>query len=255
MRNFTVISVCLLLVFFIAPIVYADLGNKPSMQFNFVYKTSQPVTIIDGIQLECEDINCLQANPLEDYGPQGFSCRDQNCRSLAYGYDTKYHKLIINFSDKQRESNIFTKKGYDATYNVTVLDNELIVTETTPPKSFGEYMSSFLPALIIVIILEFIVTFIFLLIKKKISKILLLHVIIANIVSLPIVWFIIPLLKIGTLVFSVGIIFAILFEAYFLYYVNKKKISLSTLFVLSLIMNILSLWIGGIFYISLFLFG
>jgi hypothetical protein len=46
-------------------------------------------------------------------------------------------------------------------------------------------------------------------------------------------------------------IFAIVFEAYFIYYLNKQAITLKKSFVLSTIMNLASLIIGGFIFLVL----
>ncbi len=113
-----------------APAVRADAGPKPSMKFEFVYETGAPLTISEGIQQECSDNTCSDAKPLQEAGPQRFTCTDTACSSMAYGYDN-YHRLVINFSDGvMRESNVFDKSHFTANYRVTVRENDLLVEET-----------------------------------------------------------------------------------------------------------------------------
>jgi len=107
----------------------ADIGPKPTMDFIFLHENNPPLTIIEGTLLECDDADCTQSAPLEEFGPQGFSCTDDRCSSMAYGY-SEYHRLVIHFSDgKVRESNIFGNRFYDATYQVTIRADDLIVEE------------------------------------------------------------------------------------------------------------------------------
>ncbi len=108
----------------------ADMGPKPSMEFEFVYESSTTLTISEGIQLECSDETCFDAKPLERIGPQYFDCTDTECFSRAYGY-AEYYRLSISFSDGvTRESNVFDKTYYNANYRVTVRENDLLVEET-----------------------------------------------------------------------------------------------------------------------------
>ena len=113
-----------------AQAVRADIGAKPSMEFEFVYETGAALTISKGVQLECSDNTCSDAEPLQEAGPQRFTCTDTACSSLAYSYKD-YHRLAISFSDGvTRESNVFGKSSFTANYRVTVRENDLLVEET-----------------------------------------------------------------------------------------------------------------------------
>ncbi|MBN1875624.1 MAG: hypothetical protein JXA33_15470 [Anaerolineae bacterium] len=110
--------------------VRADAGPKPSMEFNIVYETDTVLTIVEGIQFECSDATCADAEALKEAGPQRFTCEAATCSSLAYGY-ADYHRLSIRFSDGvTRESNVFSKSHFDAVYRVTVRETDLWVEET-----------------------------------------------------------------------------------------------------------------------------
>ena len=250
MKNKSAFCIFLFTIFLISPmLVSADLGPKPTMKFDLTYETQNQVTLIGGEQFQCEDKNCEDIKPLGEYGPQRFTCQDNFCRSLAYGY-SPYQKLVLNFSDRTRESQIFHTESFNAEFNVKVTDSQLLIEETTPITSKG---TSFIKALIITLILELLVALIYLF-STKISKKILFYVLIANIISLPIVWFLFPSIKIMPLVFLIFIIseiFAVVFEAYFIYYLNKDIITLRKSFTLSLIMNLVSLFIGGFIYLFL----
>jgi len=120
---------CMIACFLLLPnySVRADIGPKPTMEFIFVQDNDPALVILEGTMLECEDANCSQAAPLEALGPQGFSCSSDRCSSMAYGY-APYHRLEILFSDgKIRESNIFEKRFFNASYQVTVRADDLVV--------------------------------------------------------------------------------------------------------------------------------
>ncbi len=108
--------------------VSADVGPKPSMDFEFKQGFSgSPVTITSGILLECERPDCQDAKPLEQLGPQRFSCGATSCSALAYGFST-YHRLEIQFSDgKTRQSNVFETAQFQSSYKVTIRQNDLLV--------------------------------------------------------------------------------------------------------------------------------
>jgi hypothetical protein len=122
--------------------VRADIGPKPTMDFEFHYESGTPLAIVEGSQLECDDASCSDGEPLLEGGPQRFTCSQDDCHSLAYGY-APYHRLVIRFSDGlTRESNVFTKDHFEALYRVTVRQNDLVVEEIggsrRPGPSLGQ---------------------------------------------------------------------------------------------------------------------
>jgi len=103
---------------------FADTGPKPTMEFAF---SGDQATIVSGTLFECEQSDCSDAAPLQELGPQRFTCDDMSCSALAYGF-SQYHKLEIQFSDgKTRQSNIFETAGFDSKYTVTVRADDLLV--------------------------------------------------------------------------------------------------------------------------------
>ncbi len=107
--------------------VRADVGPKPSMEFRFVYEIEGQPAIVEGQQMQCEEPDCADAQPLEELGPQRFYCSGVTCSSMAYGYTT-YNQLVIRFSDGvTRTSNVFSGGTMRATYRVTVRADDLVV--------------------------------------------------------------------------------------------------------------------------------
>ncbi len=131
LKVITVLSIAVVsLLYPLARPVSGDMGPKPTMFFEFAPAENQPnLLVTDGILLECDDAACLQAKPLEDFGPQGFACFGTTCHAVAYTF-AEYHRLVLIFSDGlTRESNIFTKRSFEANYLVTITANGLIVEE------------------------------------------------------------------------------------------------------------------------------
>jgi hypothetical protein len=108
--------------------VSADTGPKPGMSFEFKQEfTGDQVTISSGVLLECEQSDCQDAKPLQQAGPQGFTCGESSCLAIAYGFST-YHQLEIQFSDgKTRRSNIFKTAHFNSFYTVTIRQDDLLV--------------------------------------------------------------------------------------------------------------------------------
>ena len=65
--------------------------------------------------------------PLEEVGPQRFTCEVNSCRATAYGF-ARYHNIELEFSDgKRRRSNVFETAGFDSKYMVTIRPDDLSV--------------------------------------------------------------------------------------------------------------------------------
>ena len=126
-------------------VALADTGPKPTMEFTFRQElTGQPVTITSGILYECEQSDCSDAAPLQELGPQRFTCEANSCSALAYGF-APYHKIQIEFSDgKTRQSNIFETAGFDSRYAVTIRPDDLLVE--------GQFSPGILPSAAIILV-------------------------------------------------------------------------------------------------------
>lgn len=118
------------ILFSLASPARADLGPKPTMVFEFEPAAGLPnLLVLEGSLLECDDDACIQSHPLEDFGPQGFTCFGTTCHAVAYSF-SDYHRLVLTFSDGvTRESNIFTKRSFEANYMVTIGKKDLFVEE------------------------------------------------------------------------------------------------------------------------------
>jgi hypothetical protein len=134
----------------LAPIgaAQADVGPKPSMSFEFVYQTEEPLTIVDGEQMQCEEPDCADAEPLEDLGPQRLRCTATSCSSTAYGYTT-YNQLVVKFSDGvTRTSGVFSGGTMRNEYRVTVREDDLQVEHVRSGRAGWPILWAFLAGLI-----------------------------------------------------------------------------------------------------------
>jgi len=113
-------------LFIFPSVVLADMGPKPTMTLNLVYEVKEPITLVKADLMQCKDALCKEATPLEDYGPQRFTCAQNLCESQSYGY-APYQKLVVEFSDRTRESNIFQAKSLRSNFKVIVKESELSV--------------------------------------------------------------------------------------------------------------------------------
>ena len=128
-----------------AQIVLADTGPKPTMDFAFDQTLLESdLQVISGILYECDQPDCSDAAPLQEVGPQRFTCDTTSCQATAYGF-APYHRIEIEFSDEQtRQSNIFQTAGFASSYTVTVRPDDLLVK--------AKFRLGFLPPVFIIII-------------------------------------------------------------------------------------------------------
>jgi hypothetical protein len=227
-------------------VVKADIGPKPTMTFNFKFQ-GDPIAIEGGQQLQCSDATCADGTPLTEGGPQRFHCDARSCGSLAYAYKP-YHKLIIQFADRTRESNVFQKRAFSATYTVTVTENWLQVEETPSgleALAGGPYQGYDFPvALLATIIIETSVVLMWVAGMHLPISVLLLAPL-ASLISLPVVWYVFPrLLLPSTLTILLSEIFAVVFEAGFLYFLSRKAMTFRHALVMSAVMNAFSFVAG-----------
>jgi hypothetical protein len=251
---FLLLLVAASLVAFPTRVARADTGPKPSMSFGFQYEISPAPTVVSGTLLECSDPDCADATPLQQMGPQGFSCREGRCSSMAYGY-SKFHRLSIEFSDGQtRVSNVFSKSHFQANYTVHVLEKSLEVKETGGTSQAGaftweaililfrEYLN---PGLMVTIIVELVIGLIYVLWRKRPWLPVLLTILLMNMLTQPVVWLVVKDMRLtmcaGTYVLE---LIVCLLEAWILYRVLRKSVKFSEILLLSLAMNLASFGIG-----------
>ena len=213
----------------------ADVGPKPQMRFSFEYHI-EPVPIVAGKLIECDDAACAAGTPLREVGPQRFVCSSGECSSMAYGY-APYHKLVIKFADRTRESNVFEKQGYSASFRGTVSESDLVVEEAGPGRSP-------LWPVVATLVVETLVAALYLRFFRLPARVLV-SVIVANIISLPVVWLVFPQLTLpAALIIALSASFAWLFETGFVYVLNRRRLLLKHALALSLLMNAASFVIG-----------
>ncbi|MBE9507390.1 MAG: hypothetical protein IMY86_05015 [Chloroflexi bacterium] len=217
----------------------ADIGRKPSMEFFFEYQID-PVDIVAGQLLECDDEECETGEPLESVGPQHFTCTENACSSMAYGY-APHHKLIIEFTDRTRESNVFAKQAFEATYKVTVSESALLVEEV---RGGGGGVRGCCSGLLFTLVLETIVAGIYLSLFG-LPRVVLGWVPLSSVLSLPVVWFVFPRLAFPAgWVVGLSEAFAVAFETGLIYLATRRTMSLKHVAVLSVVMNAASFLLG-----------
>jgi hypothetical protein len=228
-----------------------------SIAENFNYSNSIVGEIFNASLLACRETGCkvdnyaLCTNAVCEFNYYRIERVPSQMKLLVNIHGENFTSYIINFS--------WTKPAlyYDVNINP---DKSMMVSPSLKEENTSTSLwVSFILALALTIIIEIIVLIIFLKkwkIKDKKWKNPIITLIIANIITVPLVWILFfSLVTIFTNILSIaGIFFALLivevfafvFEAYFIYWLNKKIINLRNSFILSLAMNLASFIVGGI---------
>ena len=236
------VGLCILLLMPTAT-VNADAGIPSFLNFTFEYEIN-PVPIVQGKMIECSDATCTTSEQIICGGLGSFGCESGRCFSKHAGPDCRmYHKLVITFADKTRESNVFTEKAYSPKYIVTVKEDTLLVREVFSPSDL-RVLVGFCLALPLTLLAELVVAAVYVRVTRK-PRSLLAWVFLANIISLPVVWFLFPLLALSSTVITVlSELFAVAFETLFLHVTNRDKLSLKHAGTLCFLMNATSFFAG-----------
>jgi hypothetical protein len=232
-------AICFLLLA-IMPLTFADVGPKPHLDFVLSYNTSSNVSILGGNLLQCSDAACTNGTPLRQVGPQHFGCSDDtHCDSIAYGY-SDYQKLVINFSDRQRESGAF--RAYDGeTYYVSVNDSGMDVAmgyDYVIPAPEG--MGTIAIATLMTLVIELVAAAGYLWITKEKMSILW-SVVIVNVFSVPLLWAVVDGSNSRALLGAMEIV-VFLLEGYVIHLISRMK--LKDALMLSAVMNLASIIVG-----------
>ena len=243
-----------------------DLGPKPVMEFQLRDRTGARPAIVGGRHLLCADPACVKSEPLVDYGPQRFSCAWPQCYSMSYGFSTEHHRLVVEFADKTRTSNVFHNADFTSIYAVQVRPDDLFVEKLSgrapepPPEAMDRtppppllWPMLFAVSLSLTLLLELGAAWACFR-KSPRRRRLLLCVLAANLVSLPMVWLAGHSSEPGRYwtTFAWTEAAAVIFEGVFLAWLNKEVLSLRKALLLSLAMNALSAAVGDVAIVALF---
>ena len=244
-RYSLIIYIILILLVFIIPTaqVKADAGPKASLNFYFQSLSSK---IQEGNLLICEDEICQNFHEYKN----GLQCTTNYCEAVASPLDrfSEYYKIVITFSDGVRESNVFTKQGYNAQYEVYVEKDNLLVKEKLTLLGFFNpfLLIGFFVALNITATIEIGIAAIYTGLRK-IKASFLWHILLVNILSLPILWFVLSKIETESEIIFLGIgeSFVIIFETVFLIFAGRKfGIPAKHAILLSIVANLASFIVG-----------
>jgi hypothetical protein len=247
----------------------ADMGPKPTSDIHVTDSGNLISEIFYAKMLTCvakdKDLNIREIQPqlnLSIYDQSkdcywrpswlawGDKCTDSNCRFTYHPPYTFRLAVYIPSQDKVYISETVFKKNFYSTFEARLTgDDSIDMKETTAfmNSDIARNFKYFFLALFLTIVLESVIAWERVR-KQKNPKRIISCVIIANMISLPIVWFVFPLLVFAPIAVILGEIFAFAFEGIFIHYTNKDY-PLAKSMLLSLIMNAVSLFIGGMIFI------
>ncbi len=204
------------------PTAHANGLVPAEIWLTFDYKTAQPVHL-EGIQLiRCATLDCERPVLLQEYGTCSaarclssspelprlkdwigeFECAGNKCRaaSYTYPYEGPYFKLVIQFSDHARTSDVMNGlpvfSGDRMVWRVIVQDTNLSMIPDADFKELNWRYGQFRLGLILTQLIETLVAGLYLLMVVRVdSKRLrnsLIMVFLINLVTFPVVWFLFP---------------------------------------------------------------
>ena len=126
-----VIKRWLLFVLILAgPLLMADIGPKPTADFEIDYQIAPPPQLTGYALFTCQEADCSDARQLQEGGPQHFTCTQEACESLAYGYGDYLYVQLDFDGVVTRVSNITAKEYFYSSFLITVNETDLILEET-----------------------------------------------------------------------------------------------------------------------------
>jgi len=241
--------------------VFADSSDESGMFFNIIHETKSQYKLINSTLMECQDKDCTVMNPLATGIMPGGFCEDvyngpnvwRNCFYASFTLNhSAYYKVILSYSDKIKESNAFQSPSKDGGFNIIVRDSDLLVENNPSARSMNENnlpqfdTIPFIISLTITIILELLVGYAFVR-KIKNYKRIIISIVIANLISVPIVWLVMTYAEVSlqTISLILSEAFAMIFETFFIYLINRKLISFKRTLIMSITMNLVSFLIGS----------
>lgn len=273
----------------LASTVHADVGAKPSIRIYVKYNGEK---IADSVfhakmlgcyseetvkeesrykKIEVEQLNITEFDPIKDcyWYPSRFAwggeCKNSHCNFGYWPPEEFKLGVYIPSLNKTFMSGEVSRQNFYSTYEANLLSNGTIEMEETTAfilSDAGLPVRNFIIALIITLIIELVCVLIYINLSKiNIKRYsgnqnrILFTVLLANIISLPIVWFIFPLMiKNFELIIILSEIFAIIYEGFFIKSLNKTLFTLKNALMLSFAINIISLFVGGYIFVFLTFF-
>ena len=223
---------------------WADITPRPQIVYTFKYFTDTPLEINPKLteQIQCGDNQCMNGEPLGVYGIQKLTCDMETCAAVAYKFQP-FQKLIVTFADGTSfESPVFeAPASLKTAMQVNVHEDRLEVAPLPhTPKKDAISKSYIIASFASVLVLEVLASLIFLLVGGLPLSILI-YAAIANIISIPFNWYVLPHITTNT---GVMLIITFIFELLFIHLLNRKKITFMETAGMVFVANVASFAIG-----------
>lgn len=248
-----------LLIGFLIPLrsVSADIGPKPTFRFIYDFSgLSSPPEIGDVILYQCLDLNCAEKEVLSEVPGQKLECDPEGCSvSLLTGRVAWQIEIVLG--EKILVSAPFEKEGFYSTYSLKISEDHLDVVLLSAkdrgavgPDSGSEsfirkaYLTDFLAAGFWTLVIELPLAVLILLLSKSGIKNSL-WVLLGNLITIPIVWLLLPLVFMSLLgLLIVAFVTATSIEAVLLAKLGGEKMGWGKAWTISVLINIASTLFG-----------
>ena len=215
-----------------------------------LYKFDTTVKVDSLFVFESDDLKDLEVlDYTSDKKPWVTYCEDNSCRAKASTYQ-EYQKIVVFVNGKPMFSEVYKPKGSNPIFKAS-LENGIIKVKETTSFLFKGKVGEILRALIITLILEILVGFLFFGFFK--DKKALKTIVILNCITLPLAWLLFPfVMKIEgfSMAFTIIVLeILVLIAEFFGLKAVLKDHSKRKLFLFVLVANLVSFFIGGLLYI------
>ncbi len=263
-------SVFLSLLILIPSLVFADIGPKPSLQVSvqkdgkavdapylYCYDAFSLGSIYKDKHPEVREINDFIVKNDEGMGGGCSVCTEATCDTWFYGFPKNLLIVYPITTEGKAGLHVLPETKYyyardikalgelQQIASVQLLDNGTAITTFTPPTKTPAYFAFFLSAFISTLLVELFLAFLIWYFWLKKRKGFLLTILFMNLVSIPIVWYIIPsfahAMAEGILIAE---FFAVAAETLFIHVRHKHDISVGKALGISVLLNVCSFSVG-----------
>jgi len=257
--NYLIALILLMVAFVPISTASADIGPSPSLHFIFDFSSlpAEP-TIEEFLLYECDDISCSTRQLLPEVPGQYLDCDADGCDvwSLLTGGET--WQIEVSLADRLLLSEPFIKEGFTSTYNLVFLEDTLrvelvfAVEDTSEPfqppgkrnsQTWGLIGMMLVAGVLTILIETPIAAFMFRRLDLPARN--LLWVVVGNVLSIPVVWLILPVLLLEDWIITISILLtSTALETLVLGFLGGVRMSWKKALIVSSVINIVSFAVG-----------
>ncbi|MCJ7570236.1 MAG: hypothetical protein MUO58_22205 [Anaerolineales bacterium] len=230
----------------------ADIGPHPSLTFKFDFSALPAEPTIEQVLLyQCDDVNCSSKQVLPEVPGQYWECDVDGCYvSLLTG--GKAWQIEASLADQSLLSEPFVKQGFYSTYRLVFFQDALKVELVSAedliadpiPTTESDSLARMLIAGMLTILIEIpLAAFMFR--RFDLSYKNLLWVVVGNILSIPVVWLILPVFQLADWITLTAILFtSTALETLVLGLLGGVRLSWNKALIIAAVMNSVSFTAG-----------